>query len=461
MFESLSVLPGPAQLALAFVLALFPLVLVHELGHFLIAKLNKVRVEEFGIGFPPRVFRLATVGETDYTVNALPVGGFVRLAGEDDPEVPGSFAGRSKAARTAILLAGPAANFAFAALVMGVLAASGPIPEELPGIQGVTIISVSPESPAAEAGLQEMDLIVAADGTVLAEGQPSRRPGEGETLATVTLQEVTDAARERPMTMTVLRGLERVPIDSLPEGVVTEDPELPGVTGLAVVSAPSGSGLQSGDLLLAGTSSTSSGGDEQSDEAPPVGAAGSLLGRAPGNEDGQLVAVTAPELVEVTVTPYYDEDAKRGLVGITIVQPMVMAQLGVPAALVHGARTRTTVLMTDSMINGLVGMIRRETDADLRGPLGIAELSKETMDRGAQTFLQFMAVLSINLAIINLLPIPALDGGRLLFIAAEAVRGRRIEPTREAVVHLIGFALVIGLMAMLTVFDGWRMLSGP
>jgi regulator of sigma E protease len=308
---------------------------------------------------------------------------------------------------------------------MGLLAASGPTPQQLQGIAGVSIVAVGKDSPAAEAGLQEMDVIVAADGVTLADGEPDRAPGEGETIATLTLQQVTDAARERQMTMTVLRGMERLPIDSIPQGVRTTESELPGVSGLEVVSAPDGSSLSPGDLFL---------GPERQ-------------------------AVAKPEVVEVVVTPYYDEDAQRGLVGVTITQPLIMSQLGIPAAMWHGART--TALMTESMIDALVRMVRREMEADLRGPLGIAELSKETMDRGAQSFLQFMAVLSINLAIINLLPIPALDGGRLLFIAAEAVRGRRIEPSREAVVHLIGFALVIGLMAMLTVFDGWRLLTGP
>jgi regulator of sigma E protease len=258
------------------------------------------------------------------------------------------------------------------------------------------------------------------------------------------------------MSMTILRGLEELPVSSLPEGVATRASTLPGVFGLEVVTAPEGSGLAPGDLLLESTQAPDS---IAADDGEPGPATSLLSGLFGADTDADLVAVTAPEVIEITVTPYLDEVAGRGMTGISITRPMVLAQLSAPAALWHGVRT--TALMTESMVSALAQMLRREMEADLRGPLGIAELSKQTMDRGVQTFLQFMAVLSINLAIINLLPIPALDGGRLLFIAAEAIRGRRMEPSREAVVHLIGFALVIGLMAMLTVFDGWRMLTAP
>ncbi len=452
MFESLS-LPGPAQLAVAFVLALFPLVLIHEFGHFLLAKINKIGVDEFGIGFPPRVFRIATIGETEYTVNALPLGGFVRLAGEDDPEVPNSFAGRSKSARTAVLLAGPAANFAFAALIMSIVAAGGPIAQELPHVDGVSIVSVVEGGPAAEAGLQEMDLIVAADGVTLADATPDRRPQAGETKSTVALQELTDAATDRPMSITVLRGLNKLPLASLPEGTTTRPASIPGVTGLEVVEADSATGIGPGDLLLTEP--------ETSDDTATGVTDGSRswLSWIRGDDDEpEFLAVSAPEVVEVTVTPYYDEERGRGLMGIAITQPIILSQLSAPAAAWHGVQT--TALWTRSMVSALVQMLRREMEADLRGPLGIADLSRQAAENGATTFFQFMAILSINLAIINLLPIPALDGGRLLFITAEAVRGRRVEPSREAVIHLIGFALVLGLMAMLTLFDVKALLTG-
>ena len=111
MSDWLSILPGPAQTILYFFLALFPLVLIHEFGHFAVAKLNKIRVDEFGIGFPPRLITLFKHGDTEYTINSLPLGGFVRMAGEDDPTIPGAFASRSKRARAAVLFAGPLANF--------------------------------------------------------------------------------------------------------------------------------------------------------------------------------------------------------------------------------------------------------------------------------------------------------------------------------------------------------------
>lgn len=464
MTEIMSALPNPAQLAFAFVAALFPLVLAHEFGHFLLAKLNKVGVDEFGFGFPPRLFRIATIGETEYTVNALPVGGFVHMVGEDDPEVPGAFAGRSKAARTAILLAGPGANLVVAALILGGMALTGPVPELLPaGIDGVSILEVGEGTPAEAAGLQEWDIVVATDGVPLGERELSRSPSQGETQATIALQEATDASTGKPMSMTVLRGVRRRSVGSLPDGVRTATSDLPGVSGLRVVSAPEGSSVQEGDVLLQGaegaeetsdTPDTSSRNESPLASLVPEGATAwlhRLMGAEPPTPPTVL---TGAELVELSVIPKPNAD-NVGQMGVTITQPVVLAHLGIPAALWHGVES--TSLMTRAMIGALVEMVRREREADLRGPLGIADLSREAGTRGTDVFLQLMAILSINLAIINLLPIPALDGGRLLFIAAEAIRGRRVEPSREAVVHLIGFALVIGLMGVLTVYDAIRL----
>ena len=167
MAERIGSLPGPLPTVFYFLVSLFPLVIAHELGHFVAAKLCRVRVDEFGIGFPPRLARIARIGETEYSVNLLPLGGFVKLAGEDDPSVPGAFAGRGKAVRGLVLVSGPIANFAFAALVFASMAWTGLIPEALYNLDGARVTRVDAGSlrcltPLAGAGLGAVGLGLAA-----------------------------------------------------------------------------------------------------------------------------------------------------------------------------------------------------------------------------------------------------------------------------------------------------------
>jgi regulator of sigma E protease len=239
--ELFTSLPDPLVRALTLLAALFPLVLVHELGHFLLAKLNKIRVEEFGIGFPPRLVRLFRAGETDYTLNWLPIGGFVRLAGEDDPDLPGSFASKSKRARAAVLLAGPFANanFLLAALIFIVVA----VPEEVPAVRGVTVAGLATvagtgQSPAKDAGLRPYDIIVAVDGRPLGELAAAAAAEGGGSQATLeALQRATDAHTGQAMRLTVLRGLSGSPVD-VPGEVRREPAGVPGVNGDRVTDAP-------------------------------------------------------------------------------------------------------------------------------------------------------------------------------------------------------------------------------
>ena len=139
-----------------FFLILTPVVLIHEFGHFMAAKLSNIRVEEFGFGLPPRAVKLAERGGTVYSLNWIPLGGFVRPAGEDDPSVPGGFAAASKRARFFVLVAGAGANFIAALIIFWIALVIGP-----PAIE---IASVYPDSPAMRAGLEAGDIILAAEG---------------------------------------------------------------------------------------------------------------------------------------------------------------------------------------------------------------------------------------------------------------------------------------------------------
>jgi regulator of sigma E protease len=151
----------------------------------------------------------------------------------------------------------------------------------------------------------------------------------------------------------------------------------------------------------------------------------------------------------VSVTPVQAEGERVGRIGIAIAKAQVVTQFGVIGGIAHGARM--TVGILGQMASALGRIVAQFKVEEVSGPVLIAQISNQKAEEGPTQFLFFLAILSLNLGLINLLPIPALDGGRLLFIAFEALRGRRVEPAREQLVHLVGFFMVIGLMLLLTV----------
>jgi regulator of sigma E protease len=419
-----------------FFVALFPLVLIHELGHFLLAKLGGVRVEEFGIGFPPRAVTLFRLGETDYTLNWLPIGGFVRLSGEDDPTIPGALAAASKRVRSAVLLAGPVFNFLFAALLLGMAAVVWGTPEPVAEDGAVAIVSVQDGSPADAAGIEPGDVIVAIDGRPLAALPEPSDAEPGTTRAMAALRAATRASDGQPLALTLVRGIDeaRAEMVDAPEGLALGAADLGGLPALA---ATDGAGaLRSGDLVV----------------GPPAVASGE---RAPAPGETLAVVRGPVESLAIAVTP------DDGLIGIGI-QPLT-ANVGTSLVAAPWYGLRQTWRVIDLMVTGLADMVTGRQATELAGPVGIARMGRQAGEQGLGTLVAFMALLSVNLGVINLLPIPGLDGGRLLFVAFEALRGRRVEPTREAVVHFVGIALVIGLMLVITAFEVIRpvMLGAP
>jgi regulator of sigma E protease len=348
-------------------LLLGPLVFVHELGHFVMAKRWGIRVEEFGLGYPPRLLRLGKIGETEYTVNLLPVGGFVRLLGEDDPSVPGSFAGRGKLARATTLLAGPFMNLMLAVAVYTAINMSG-VAVERTDVTGVGVLRVYPDSPAATAGLNTYDVIVAVDGTPLNELASkldlSTAPGEPDDRLQRSLQAATNQSGGNPMRLSVQRG-------------------------------------------------------------------------------GQVV--------ETSVRPEFSQDLDRWAMGVVIGLPMEEKALPPAQALVRGIQDTWRVVTT--LVDVVKMIIEGQSQVQVSGPAGIARIAGEVAEEGPRQLASFGAFLSVNLALINLLPIPALDGGRLLFIALEGLRRKRIDARIERQAHVIGFALLLFLLAVITFLD--------
>ncbi|MBC8249914.1 MAG: RIP metalloprotease RseP [Anaerolineales bacterium] len=343
---------------IAFLLVFSLLVFVHELGHFTVAKLTGIRVEEFGLGYPPRLLTIARRGDTEYTINAIPFGGFVRMLGEEDPSHPGSFAAKSKLVRATDLLAGPLMNVVLAFLL---LIGVGLLGFDIP-IGSVAIIGVAPGSPAAEAGLQEGDTILSIDG-----------------LTVRNTYELSRYTRERlgeEVTLSVKRGEETMPVRLTPR---REPPANEGAMGVMI---------QTVDIVGADKLRYSLW------EAIPM--AGRMVG-------------------DVIATIFF----------------------------------------------GVAGMIQGVIAPDITGPIGIAAVTSEIAKSGLVVLMRFTAFLSIQLAIFNLLPFPGLDGGRLAFIALEALRGgKRVTPEKEGLIHLVGLAILIGLMLIVSYQDIARLLSG-
>lgn len=333
---------------LAFVFVFGLVVLAHELGHFLVAKRVGIRADEFGIGFGKRIFAIKR-GETTYSLNLVPLGGFVKLAGMDgDQELDQSKSYNHKTVwqRMAVIFSGPLMNFLLAFLIFAFVFSWYGVPVKVS--HSTEIGNILPGYPADKAGLQSGDKILAVNG-----------------------QQV--------------ENWEKV------VNIVNKNPERPTVFTME-------------------------------------------------RDDKQF---------KVQVTPRLDEERKIGLIGVT---PKVISErLGVWAAIKAGFLQ--TVGVTTAIIVGLKQMITGQISADISGPIGIAQIAGQAARTGMESLLRLAAILSINLGLFNLLPIPALDGGRLFFLGIEAVRGKPLEPQKEGMIHFVGFMLLIFLLVVVTYKD--------
>jgi len=333
------------------------LVLVHEIGHFITAKLSGVRVQEFGIGYPPRIFAVR-LGETEYSLNLLPLGGFVRMLGEEDPAEKNSLASKSIPVRVMILSAGSAMN---ALLPIVLFSLSYMVPQQT--VSGPVVVKqVAPNSPAAMAGIRPGDAIL--------------RINDRHIQNTRDLSYNIQLNLGSEITMQLKR-------DRFTQETIKVIPRW---------NPPQGQG--------------------------PTG-------------------------IEVSMTSMYRT---------TQAYP---AWEAVPLGL---RSTFDTLTLTK---NEIIGWFVRGITPQVAGPIGIAQMTGEVAKVGVGSLLEFAGLLSINLAILNILPFPMLDGGRLAFVVLEGLRGgKRISPEREGLVHLIGFALILTLVVVVSYYDILRIVRG-
>lgn len=449
---------------LAFFVVLIPLVIIHELGHFIAAKSVRITVLEFGIGFPPRITKLFTIGETEYTLNWIPLGGFVRPYGEDfvrpktqtemqsdlkeiegrQIENPKSVFEAGPWERIWFMFAGPLANFIAAILVFMLIGLTG-IPKT---VGQVSLAEVFPGSPAETAGLQDGDVVTHVNGE-----------------AVQNVRDFADAIEGKAtLNLTIKRGTETF------DAVVTPAPfEVAGVEERVLVTkfitdSPAGrAGIQLDDLIVALDGESIKNVQDLVDKTGQREGVSSEYTILRGNEtlvltitpvdingqtrigveitsaplDTSMGAITANRAVEIRPEPA-DNIWEAFKYGVSSFRLTIQTLFEVPSMLARGelswAEARPVSVVGISQFGG--------------------EVIEYSRDEGVwYPILSLIALISIALAITNLLPIPGLDGGRIFFVIIELLRGKPMEPEREGLVHMIGILFLLSLMMVVILWD--------
>jgi len=434
------------QMLVSFVVVLGILIVVHELGHFLMARLAGVGVERFSIGFGP-VLWLFRGKETEYCVSAIPMGGYVKMMGDDENPLEGgktstidpakAFNGKPLAARFLIVFAGPAMNFVLAAVIAGLMfmLVGRPVAPALVG-------RVADGSPAAQAGLKTGDRLVAIDGKPVQYWEDLARivqAARGRALQ-VTAQ---GPAGERTVALTPTQTKRKDLFgDEQTVWEIGASPYIPAAIGDTVAGDPADqAGLKAGDVVVAL-------------EGQPVLSWDELAERIHqrAGQPTRLEVKRGAETLTITVTPKKGKipgaDGKETEVGLVCIRPggsVTMVRSTPISALWEGVAWSGDVTMKTAI--GLYKIVVGQLDrSNIGGPIQIAKTAVEQARQGIVSLALFTAVISINLFLLNLLPVPMLDGGHLLFFAFEAVLGRPLSVRKREVAQQVGFALMMLLM---------------
>ncbi len=428
-----------------FFLVLGVIIFVHELGHYLAARLSKVRVDEFGMGYPPRLVKLFRFQGTDFTLNWIPFGGFARLKGmdEEDPG-PDSFTSAPGWRKVAILVAGSVMNLLLAFFCFSLTYRVGvPVATGLPELSWVPAQSV-----AASYSLAPGDILLDVNGM---EAQITPFASQ------VRLQEPSLPAAPTGQ-IALMRGGELVylPVaDTETASTLLAGTEYQAVLSIQISrvvpdSPAAAAGLQSGDRVYSLADSPFY---LQMEDLVD------LTGRNLGQQVPLVVLRDGTEFITTQVVPRPDPPAGEGPLGVTIRSVSEIGYVRAPHFLTLGVAD--TLVYIQALATLPAQIIRGQADAadaTLIGPVGIASLVGDAVEVTTSTglwlpILRLSGALSSALAVINLLPVPALDGGRLLFVMVELVRRKRVEPSREKLVHVVGMALLLLMMVFITIQD--------
>ena len=403
----------------AIILVLLVVVIVHEMGHYLVAKRSGIQVDEFAVGFGPKLFWLRR-GETVYALRALPAGGFVRLAGmtglpeEKDPG-PRAFWRASIPRRTATILAGGIFNLVFAALVFGV--------QNLPS-QASQVVA---HSPMAAAGVPDGSQLVRVAGRDV--------PQDSQEKVMDLLHQVVEDTKGQPVQVVY-----RDPQGTVRTTTVTPYLALYNTTAntklpLAIaVDAVNGTPVHPGDPVALFDN----------------GGTVTVSGHDPGDPSVRYTDLTVKGVEDAPITPQtrigkYMAGWRFGYVpgypGMSLLPALGNGFTQVPSTIATTFTTLYAVITTPDS-GGLAH--------NLSGPVGIVRQTGDVAQHGWWDLLGWIGFLSLNLGLFNLLPIPFLDGGRFVFIVLEAIRRRRVDPRREAAIHYVGLMLILALVFYVT-----------
>ena len=445
---------------LSFLFALAVLVFIHELGHYSVARWCGVKVLRFSIGFgkPLLTWRVGR-DRTEWSLSPIPLGGYVKMLDEreegqvDPKDAHRAFNRQSLAKRSAIVIAGPAANFLLAIVLYGVLGMAG-LQEPAP------VLGTAPAGSAASAaGIVDGDRVIAIDGDPV------------DTFNELRLRMINGIVEKRPIALRIsgAGGERSVAVDtsSLPEGELERD-----------FTRTLGLELRAGAVVVGNVvsgSAAAAAGMQANDEIvrigeQPIRRARDLIDTVRASPDKPLRFIVRRDAVELElqVTPRGESEAvagpagtaKVGKIGAALQQrvEMVTVDLGPIDALAHGAQKTWdmsifSLRMLGKMATGDLSW------KNLSGPVAIADFAGQSVKIGWFAYVAFLALISVSLGVLNLLPVPVLDGGHLVYYALEAIKGRPLSERFMQVTQKVGLAMVAGLMIVALFNDLTRLLS--
>lgn len=427
--------------ALAFLFVLGVLIFVHELGHFLVARWHGVRVHTFSLGFGPKLLKFRR-GDTEYCVSAVPLGGYVKLAGETVEEArtgaPDEFLSKSKWVRFQVYLAGPIMNILLAILVLAVVFAQEadiPTYEQAAPVIG----QVAPDSPAAAAGLRPGDQILSVQGRPVA------------TWDQLMLEVLPRASQA--LSLSLLREGQRIELSVTPDsrgryqlGDLGVRPVLrPEIRGVTPGDPAERAGFRKGDVIVAV-------GDERAPTQERV------IERIQNSANTPLTFVVERDGAPLTLTVVPEGSPGAALIGVIVISHEVEeVDLNFFQALSMSVeRNWENALLIGRTLRGLV---TRDTPvSQLMGPVGIADLSGAAAQAGLLSLLNLMAMISLNLGLLNLMPVPVLDGGHIAILAVEGLARRDLSVRVKERILMAGAAVIVLLMVTVIYNDIARLL---